>query len=84
MIEKDSKKTENKTASKKEKPKYLVAKEARQNPRRIQMQDKTWVGIGGTITVRAKPPKSGYQIAEATEKQYLEVAERIPHLVQKA
>ena len=63
-------------------PKYLIPDKFRETPRRYKLDGK-WVGIGGPITMKGVPPKNDVVILEATEKQYLKIAETNSYLVKK-
>lgn len=72
-----------KKGSKKKEPniKVEVSAAVKKQPRRFQLGDGTWVGIGAPVVIQNRPPKSPIEIPEATPDQYLEIAERCPHLV---
>lgn len=71
-----------KRQSRKAKPKYKLREGLQENPVRI-MHNGEWIGVGAPIEMKASPPNIPWTVREATEAEYLEIAERNPYLVQK-
>ena len=63
-------------------PRYKVLERLRKTPTVIRL-DGVEVAVGGLVLRKAKPPSIDQLIPEATEEQYLSIAEMCPILVKK-
>lgn len=69
-------------AKKKKSPEldYVIADYVLRTPRRMRI-DGIWVGVGGSITIKVKPPGNDVVIPEATPEQYMKIAKMNNKLV---
>ncbi len=73
-------KSKSSPASKAKTKKFTINPICIDTPRRYKL-GASWVGVGGPIVLEAKPPAIPRTIKEATDAQYLKIAENCPYLV---
>lgn len=55
-------------------PRYRVPEKYRETPIRVRLDGK-WVALGRNVVIKGRPPQIDVMIKEATDEQYLKLAE---------